>query len=238
MPDLNEIIKLVFARVADFFEILDLSILLSGIAVISGIYYWFFQNDILFTIVIFKDSPILLHLIICYLVGLICFASGRNTRRFISKVEYFKLYSTINNLNDFTILLENHGLQNHASLSSYLPVSRDNVYSLLAYLWSDVRQDSSYGYSLSFLKKYWSMSIAFDSLLFATFFIDLIYVDLCFGFIGKIYVTNPVLCVTYIFISFIVKLSLIKSACTYDRYQNEELIASFAVRSRNHPNTA
>lgn len=236
MPDLTEITKLIFARVADFFEILDLSILLSGIAVVSGVYYWFFQNNILFKIVMFKDSPILLHIIICYLIGLICFVCGRNTRRIISKVKYLKLYSTINNIKDFKVLLQNHGLQNHVSLMSYNPVTNNNVYSLLAYLWSEVRQNSDYGYSLSFLKKYWSMSIAFDSLFFASFFIDLVYVDLCTGLVGKIYVTNPILWGIYIIISIIVKLSLIKSACTYDRYQNEELIGSFAALRKKQSN--
>ena len=234
MPDLTEIFKLIFERIADFFEILDLSILLSGIAVVCGIYYWFFQNDILFSLTIFKDSPIILHIVICYLIGLICFSCGRKTRRLISKVDSFKFYSTINNVSELTGLINNHALQNHNSLSSYVPVTRDNVYSLLAYLWSEVRQDKRYGYSLSFLKKYWSMSIAFDSLFFSTIFIDLIYIDFCFGLVGKVYVTN-MLWILYIIISFIVKLSLIKSACTYDRYQNEELIASFAALDRSTP---
>ncbi len=73
------------------------------------------------------------------------------------------------------------------------------------------------------------MSIAFDSILFATFSFDIIYLDLCLGLVGDVFITNPVLWVIYSIFSIIIKVSIIKSASKYDRYQNEELIGSFAA---------
>lgn len=234
MNELGEALKPVLARIADFFEIFDLSILLAGALVFSGLGFWFCMNDVDFKFITNGKFEIFICIVLTYLVGLLCFTTGRLIRRCISSWKFLKLYSAALCYQEYQKKIEAHGLQNNRLLKSYLPIDTEiKMYSLLSFLWSELRQEIKYGYSLSFLKKYWSMSIAFDSLLFATVFFDIVIFDFYLEFIGDKIIKSWVLFGLYILLSIIIKISLIKNACKYDQYQNDELLGSFAALKRD-----
>lgn len=233
MSEFGEALKLVFARIADFFEIFDLSILLSGILVFTGLGIWLYMNEVNYAFVTAEKFHIIICIALAYLAGLLCFSAGRLLRREISSWRFLKLYSAAHGFKEYSEKIIAHGLNHNRLLASYLPLNNKvKMYTLRSFLWSEIRQDTRYGYSLSFLKKYWSMSIAFDSLLFATLVFDCVLIDFYFGFVGNSVIESGGPMFFYGVISLTIKYCLIKDACKYDQYQDDELLASFAALRR------
>ncbi|MEJ5092853.1 hypothetical protein, partial [Sphingobacterium faecium] len=209
-------------------------ILISGSVVIFIIYWWQFINEFTFEIIYFKEHTLIIHVILAYGIGLICFSGGRTLRRFL-----LKRFTCNDEEKRYAQKIDDHKLNNDIDIKRYLSLGDSSINSLREFLWSNIRQNNDYGYSKSFLNKYWSMSVIFDSLLGCSFFLDIALIDFFFKIFGAYEFKSdyPIMVgLLILFSSLSIKYFFIKMASIYDRYQNDELLASYAalIRKREY----
>lgn len=234
MDDIAKFFNSILDRIKDFFEVIDLSMIIAGTLAVLIVYWWQFLNKYSFDILYLKEYVLLLHVIIAYGFGLIAFSVGRSFRRV-----FLKYLTHTGDSNYYLNKIKEHKLKKDANIKRYLPLTNESRRSLREFLWSDIRQNDAYGYSKSFLNKYWSMSVIFDSLFGVSFLFDLVFADLIFGFYGKYTIKeqySPELIISLVLLSFLLKACLVRMANVYDEYQDDELLSSYTALKRRRKN--
>lgn len=148
----------ILARIADFFDIFDLSFIISGAVTLAAIWFWINHEKI--------PTPDLPEgwirvaglIVGTYVLGLICFATGRWTR--------LRWRATRLEVGDrFSDYLQGHGLTTVSPFSDYL--GRKAGVRLYVRLWAEVRQSPRTAASFALLRRYWVMAATYDGLVVA-----------------------------------------------------------------------
>jgi hypothetical protein len=220
MDQLAESLNAIVKRVADFFEILDLSFLVSGATSLFAFVFWFYCNDKTFSVYVHGWPLYVITIVICYILGLICFGGGRFLRRnIIQKTSFPKI--------NYNSIFKAHHLH---KIKRYKRYKKDiDGYRTQARMWSELRQNNSYGYSLPFLKKYWVMSTTYDGLIFSSIIWLFVCLDLRLCLICEFQSISSLQLLIVISILILLLFLCAYMANKYDHYQAEELIASVSA---------
>ncbi len=224
LKGVGEGLKSILERIADFFDIFDLSFLVSGVTSAGAIAFWTWKAQI--------DTPSIpkgwiggVGLVIGgYVMGLVCFAMGRWIRR-----GWRKRRAESGFFEDFVKVLKGHGLSETPPFSTYLERKElSGDWCLYVRLWAELRDALQLKSSYSLLRRYWVMAATYDGLavaLICWFFAVLVCV---FG-IGGAQAIDP-----WFGVPAMIGLVVAAAACSreggrYERYQVEELVATIAA---------
>jgi hypothetical protein len=227
MKEIGDAFKIVLERIAAFFDIFDLSFLVSGAVGFAALVIWLDAAGARMPI---TDGwlKIFALIIACYVIGLLCFATGRWLRMQL-------LMRIPNEAFDkaFLEILQAHGLAAEAVFVSYIG-RRDirGVWRLYVRLWAELRDSERSGLSLAFLNRYWVMAATYDGLGASMILWGAVVADCMFG-LGAQRTISPNIGVPALVILAVCSLACFREASRYLRYQIEELVASIAaVRAR------
>jgi len=160
MKELGEAIRVIFAKIGDFFDILDLSFLISGAAASGALWFLTYHYHLAWPVMLSGTSLLVSLFFICYLSGLICFALGRWLRGLLLGSQ--KGFVTI-----FRAVLEAHGLDEFPLYKPYLERNPRGLHSLYVRLWAELRETPELAPSMALCKRYWVMAATYDGVAFA-----------------------------------------------------------------------
>ncbi|GAB3722384.1 hypothetical protein [Flavobacterium koreense] len=233
MEELAKQTQPILQKLGDFFDIFDLSFIVSGIATglsILFIYHNLTDEEILKSISELNGYLIFLSIIIAYLLGLISWVLGKAIRNLFPEISYLSI-ETLFKANN----AENDEL--YKKYKSYFTESKTNsedskknklkeqeaMRQLYCMLWVKVRENNKALNSFSLLKRYWVQTATFEGLLFSivswstAFAISLINDPICNE---KLYIP--------IFIAIILVFIVVyKEAINYKKYQMTELVLTY-----------
>jgi hypothetical protein len=153
----------ILERIADFFDIFDLSFFVSGATTFAALGFWASRTGLAIPASMPSWLQVTTFVISSYVFGLVCFAVARWPNR------YFRWGRTEGGERDRLLaILRGHGLLEVPTIASYL--SRADVGGesrLYVRLWADVRQSAALAPSYSLLRRYWVMSATYDGLMVA-----------------------------------------------------------------------
>lgn len=169
----------ILERIADFFDIFDLSFFVSGATTLAALGFWASRTG---GPPIPASMPgwlqVTIFVISSYVFGLLCFAVARWPNR------YFRWGRTEGRERDRLLaILKGHGLLEVPTIASYLNRA-DGESRLYVRLWADVRQSAALAPSYSLLRRYWVMSATYDGLMVAIGVWVAVIGCLIFGFGG------------------------------------------------------
>jgi len=151
-------LRSILERVADFFDLFDLSFIVSGSVAIGATYFWIaIVGRFPFPTIGENWIRVAVLIVSSYVAGLVCFATARYIRqRFL----YRRLDTTI------VKVLSGHDLSETPSFSAYLgrDESLRGPWRLYARLWAEVRHDSASSPSFTLLRRLWVMAATYDGL--------------------------------------------------------------------------
>jgi hypothetical protein len=218
-------LKAIFERIADFFDLFDLSFLVSGISMMGALFFggWRFG-------VTLPDLPaawmtVLGLLVGCYVLGLVCFATGRWVRTWFPWAKTKELFCK-----HIEQSLKTHNIASLPQIAEYLNEPNDRtLWRLYVKLWAELRQSPDAAPSLSLLKRYWVMAATYDGVAVAlfTWAATLFACAFCGAAVmplAKEVATSVAFCL--LLASFLCS----REAGRYMIYQVEELAASIAVK--------
>ncbi len=166
-----EALKSLFGKLADFFDILDLSFFVSGAVCLAALMLAVQLCSLRLPFETGGPAGFLALLVSCYVLGLACFAIGRWSRRILAFVLFKdeKLLKNNAQFGEFILsLVRDHGMNDEAFFAAYLrdgdrapSLRTDRLYTRL---WAEVRQDETLAPSLTLLRKYWVLSATYDGL--------------------------------------------------------------------------
>jgi hypothetical protein len=216
-------LRAIISRVADFFDIFDLSFIVSGSVTLAAISFLMWRKR--FEVPLPLDGWVRnVGLIIAsYVFGLLCFAMGRWFRRL------WRGGRTGGGAADRLLqVLQAHGLSETEAVKHYLD-RRDakGEQRLYVRLWAEVRQSSELAPSFYLLRRYWVMAATYDGMVSAFIVWMLVILSCMFGLGGSPSIDAS---------GYIVVAALVLSAIACSReagrlvdYQMEELVASVAA---------
>ena len=231
MEEVGKAFKSIFDKLSDFFDILDLSFFVSGVALTLSILFWLNQRDLCTFQEIQFNGILIVYILICYINGMIAFALGRWIRMGMWENIKSKLFKKNDRFKSFEIYFEEmikaHGLENNPTIEKYL--ERKGAWRLYIRLWAVIRENKKYANSLSVIKRYWVMAATFDGLSIFSLIAILITSDFGFGIIGKKIITHcwavyPIL-IIFLFTFF----ACIREAGRCVEHQIEEVVATIAA---------
>lgn len=224
LKEVGEGLKSILERIADFFDIFDLSFIVSGATTISAFAFWGWRAGLQFPTVPPGWIPVVGLVIACYVAGLVCFAVGRWIRmgwRWRSAERSFH--------SRFVRVLDGHGLTSVPAANDYLARKEARGdWRLYVRLWAEVRQSSSLAASFSLLRRYWVMAATYDGVAIALVVWAATFVGCAFGVAGAKAIDK------WLALPLAVALMVCAVACSreagrYVDYQVEELVASIAA---------
>lgn len=233
MEEIGKALKAIFDKLSDFFDIFDLSFIISGIASTVAIILWGVQRDIIQTPEIKTTGEIIFAAIVCYIVGLINFASGRWIRVIfygIKDKKYPKRNHDKRSDEFLEEIIKAHNLSENIIFKDYLNRNDSRgIWRLYVRLWALIRKDDQFVNSLSLLKRYWVMAATYDGLSTSSLITLLLLIDSTFGIvISKPILISMKLGFITIAITLIIMIVCIREAKRYSDYQKEEIIATIA----------
>jgi hypothetical protein len=214
----------VLDRVASFFDLFDLSFLVSGAVAISA--FHFLCRGLGLDVLPSFDGKLFVAVLILasYVAGLLCFAAGRGLRRLWNR--RIEESSPRHESKLLLAVLQAHGLDETEPVKGYLARKGDPA-RLYARLWAELRGDPSLRVSYALCQRYWVMAATCDGLAFAFLLWSLALgaSACCLGRgVSSLLVSAAV-------VAFVLALVVSREAGRYTRYQMEELVASLAVRA-------
>jgi hypothetical protein len=223
--DAAEGLRAVLQRIADFFDIFDLSFIISGAVTLAALAFWGWRVRVPLPPLPEGWIAGIAVIVACYVLGVLCFAIGRWFRA------GWRAERTGGGVNDkFLEVLQAHGLSKIPSISDYL--DRRNAQGearLYVRLWAEIRQCPDLATSFYLLRRYWVMAATYDGMVVALTVWMVTIVACVFGLGG-----GPPM---DMFVGFIIVVALIVSAVAcareagrYVDYQIEELVASIAAK--------
>lgn len=182
MKELGEIFQSIFNKISDFFDILDLSSLVSGITVNTAVMIYLDRWGIYSFQDICTTRHIVLAVIFCYISGLLMLAGGNWLHcilQYIVRLFSKKNWRTAEELMYGFLeanALENHPLFAHAFTQYRQDPASGALQALYIKLCAIVREDKKYKKSDSLLQRYWVMSATYNGLAMAVFTVFLLAV--------------------------------------------------------------
>jgi len=237
MKELGEALKLIFGKIADFFDIFDLSFFVSGIASASSVALYLHLAGSPVTTIGSSTLGIVIGALACYVLGLVSFASGRWLRMslipFLVRKKRKDLYDSFDA--QFRSILSAHGLKDEKPFSEYLDSARETdrgIWRLYVRLWAEIRHSDSVTPSLQLLKRYWVMAATYDGIAISMALWALLLLAGSFGW-GITSFLHWEFGVPLAILLLLFGTACLREAGRFLRYQVEELVASIAaVRNR------
>lgn len=236
MKEFSEALKEILAKIGDFFSVLDLSFFVSGSVCFAAlVFLWAKINEVkLIDVHSFFNGFIIIAVILaCYVLGLICFASGRWIRGRV------KNYDRLLNQR-LCILTKVHGLSDKKPFKEYFDRRRNeyknddlasysekDIYLLRLYirLWAEVRQQENLAPSLYMINQFWVKAATYDGLAMSLIIWSIVILIL------KYYQELTLGLTIILFVSFIIfAVACFKEAERYVFFQLEELVATLAYQ--------
>jgi len=233
MKEFGEALKLIFGKIADFFDIFDLSFFVSGIASTSSVALYLHLADKHITLIGASTLSIVIGALACYVFGLVSFASGRWLRMslipFLACKKRSNIYETFDA--QFRGVLTAHGLNDEKPFSEYLDSSRQadrGIWRLYVRLWAEIRHSNTVTPSLQLLRRYWVMAATYDGIAISMALWALLILAGSFGWGIKSFV-NWTVGVPLAIVLLLFGAACLREASRFVRYQVEELVASVAA---------
>jgi len=233
-------IKPLFDKLAELFGVFDLSFFVSGAVTVGGVLLAEQQLDVFREPVATGGERLAVVIVGAYVAGLFNFAIGRNLRRRRARalVDGADVRSP-----RLRRLVEEHGLDRFDDVGDLVRAyeearsSRErpagtpepDLDALNVRLWAELRQDRRYAPSLAFLNHYWMLAATYDGLAVAVWSW---FPGLLLWICGKEGVEFPeefLICVTVAVLLFALTCACCREASRYDRYQDQELVATIAT---------
>jgi hypothetical protein len=222
--DVAEGFRAIVLRVADFFDIFDLSFMISGVVALAALSYWVWRAQIPI-----PDLPEgwirnIGLVLASYVLGLLCFAMGRWFR------SPWRRRRTGGGAGDRLLkILEAHGLSETIAVRDYLRrVDSTGEARLYVRLWAEVRQSAELTPSFYLLRRYWVMAATYDGMVSALI-VWILTIGACIlGLAG----TRPMSVQVGLLLLGLLVLCVIacsREAARLVDYQMEELVASIAA---------
>jgi hypothetical protein len=223
---MNEIAKQVepiLQKIADFFDIFDLSFIVSGTATGCGLSFFAYK---LYSVNIYKylselsGFQIFFCIISVYILGLISWIIGKFIRTKFYPNLYIDVHNRflINNADNnelFTHYIQNIDISDKVKLE-------EKMSELYGMLWVKVRESTKSKASFSLLRRYWVQTATFEGLLFSVTLWNIIILFL----IIKMEIPIILSSVIFVILCFIAKL-LFNEAVRYKKYQLTELVQTY-----------
>jgi hypothetical protein len=225
MGELTSILETLSEKLGEIFGVFDLSYFVGGSAFLTSVFFIF--NPDIFGIIP-QDLPlyvIFVFIVFSYATGLIGAAAARIARR---KFFYGGKQMNI----DLKKLIMNHNLE--GKYSNYIKIGSED--SLRCYLWAQARENKELHFSLKVLVRYWGMSTMYDSISFgllgwalaSCYSNRILFLSEC-PWSSHLAIVASILILAWVCVS---------EACKFDRYQQEELVATIAVERNSRKKKA
>jgi hypothetical protein len=163
MKDAAEALAALLERVSRFFDLFDLSFVISGATALAALAV---SLRLLGMELPALDGWLLVAIVVVgsYVSGIVCFAVGRWSRM-------LRQSETGNAAFDahFKQVLDAHGLTTHPEVSAYIGREPRGIWRLYVRLWAEIRRTPGLNESLALLNRYWLMAAMFDGMACALF---------------------------------------------------------------------
>lgn len=159
MKELGEALKVIFQKVGDFFDIFDLSFLLSGAVMLGAVLYTLDRGGVGLPAAATGAAAPVLAVVVAYVLGLMSFAFFRMVR---SRLPWLRGPARDRFGRVLDTHLEGHDLRAAPLLRRY--ESSDSNAFLYTRLWVELRQRTELLESFSLCKRYWVMAATYDGL--------------------------------------------------------------------------
>lgn len=247
MKELGEALKLIFSKVAGFFDIFDLSFFVSGITSAAAIAAFLHLAGVTVTTILASKIGIFLAALASYSLGLVSFALGRQFQRAVSLVQNKKELKVAEE--QFRETLKAHGLAEQQPFKNYLPKEKEEseekkkskeeekeesnrIQALYTRLWAEIRHSDQISASLELLNSYWVKAATYDGLAVSFLLWSAVFLCNTFGWVVQNCLGRPI---SAFLATFFLGASLtcLKEARRYREYQAKELVATIAaIRSK------
>lgn len=255
MKELGEALKLIFSKVAGFFDIFDLSFFVSGITSAAAIASFLHLAGVTVTTILASKIGIFLAALASYSLGLVSFALGRQFQRVVSLVLNKKELKAAEE--QFIETLKAHGLAEQQPFKIYLPKEKkesvekkklkkeekkklkeeekkesNRIQALYTRLWAEIRHSEQISASLELLNSYWVKAATYDGLAVSFLLWSAVFLCNTFEWVVQNYLGRPI---SAFLATFFLGASLtcLKEARRYREYQAKELVATIAaIRSK------
>jgi hypothetical protein len=216
-------LKSLFERIAEFFDIFDLSFFVAGATTAAALAFWAWRAGI--DRPSMRDWTLVLSVIIaCYVLGLMCFALGRWCR---VSARWKKSQREFSHL--FSLVMRGHGLSATPIVYQYLAREQERGdWRLYVRLWSELRHRPNLVNSCSLLKRYWVMAATYDGLAVALCVWAIVLCLCAFGLGGAIEL-NKYLAIPAASVMILCAIACSHEASRYFQYQVEELVGSIVA---------
>jgi hypothetical protein len=228
MKELGEALKLLLMKVGDFFDIFDLSFLVSGIASASAVVLGSNLCGVDFKPFFKLKLWILIGGLSAYISGLASFAAGRWLRQ--TFIPILKRKNRHTDFDDkFKRVLEGHGLNREEPFKSYL-ARRDSrgIWRLYVRLWAEIRHAEEVVPSLQLLRRYWVMAATYDGISISFLLWSVLAFLAAFGIAGIPPISKTIGISSGIGLM-LFSACAIREASRYADYQVEDIVATIAA---------
>jgi hypothetical protein len=249
MKELGDALKLIFSKVAGFFDIFDLSFFVSGITSAAAIATFLHLAGVTVTTILASKIGIFLAALASYSLGLVSFALGRQFQRAVSLVLNKKELKVAEE--QFRETLKAHRLAEQQPFKNYLPKEKkkltkeekkklkeeekeesNRIQALYTRLWAEIRHSEQISASLELLNSYWVKAATHDGLAVSFLLWSAVFLCNTFGWVVQNCLGRPI---SAFLATFFLGASLtcLKEARRYREYQAKELVATIAaIRSK------
>lgn len=236
MTEIVKTLEPVFQKIADFFNLFDLSFIVSGVVTSSALVFFLHSTGQIDIYEIhMKGFMFFIGVVVIYAIGLVSWVIGRYLRGFYPRYIHVQ--------NKFV----DHSATDDILYKKYLPEGEKdlkkvekNMKVLYGYMWVIVREKFSDKESYSILKRYWVQTATFDGLVSSFFLWALVFVSVLFitpvknlTLTQQGHPINSVLGYIALAISIISMLAVRSEAIRYKKYQIGELVDTYIKSQRN-----
>lgn len=243
MKELGEALKVLFDSVGYFFGIDFLSFFVSGVTCLGAIVFvWVQLAQQKLPDGATSGLGVVFIVIACYVLGMMCFASGRwvritffdscqnLVRRATGRKETKSRFKRF-----FLAVINDHALSDKDIFKEYLDKDKSHESSkgsdptgrLYVRLWAEVRQSKRLSASYALLNRYWFLTATYDGLAMALVIWLLVVVIWSMG-LGVNAKLNLGIGVALIAVLVLLAIACWREANRYKQYQVEELVATWS----------
>ena len=231
MKELGDALRVIFSKVAEFFDIFDLSFFVSGLVSGMAIATFLHHAGIPVAAILSSKTGIFISVVMCYGLGLASFASGRLIQNVFARFCYKKKQEEESD-ERFEKFLKTHSLSDNELVRKYLDQGSDGTRALYNLLWAQLRHSPKVSASLELLNSYWVKAATYDGLAVSLLLWSAVLVCSLFNWVIP-RVVGPALIVVGLIILISFTFACLWEGQRYRQYQAKELVATIAAITIN-----
>jgi hypothetical protein len=223
--EVAEGLKVILQRIADFFDIFDLSFIISGSVTLAALGFWSWRANLPGPPLPEGWLHVLATIIASYVLGLLCFTLGRWLR---VRWRWQRLDGGPHDR--LLAILAGHGLDVLPPFSDYIRrLAAHGEARLYVRLWAEVRDCPDLTGTFSLLRRYWVMAATCDGMVVALLVWILVLTACIFGWghANRIDMAPGIVAIVVLLVS---ALACRHEGSRYVEFQMEELVAAVAAR--------